>query len=668
MGKPISFIRYGLLGSTTLIARAVRTVFATPLPIPTTHDNGGVASYSDDYNYGQGHVLAKRETAKGAMLGVYVIVIAVLVIFSGIIAGLTLGLMTLDETQLQVLARSGNPTQRRHAEKILPVRRNGHLLLVSLLLANVVVNETLPIISENAFGGGVTAIVTSTVLIVVFAEIIPQAVCSRYGLAVGAFMAWPVRILIWCMFIFSYPIAKLLDYILGQNHGMVYRRSELAELLTFHSQQEHHGGDLNLDAVTIMRGALDLHEKTVENAMTQIEEAFMLHIDTRLNRETIEKIVKSGHSRVPVYDMVADEEDMLDAERSHQHLSPEAMGTRRCIIGCLLVKNLILLDPDDSVPLREVSISTLPTVQSDLPLFDILNSFQEGRSHMAIVVPAPPKPYEPPAAQDDLSRRGSRTRRSSDASSTTANNVTTNAPPLTWSEQEMKRLSPVGIITLEDVLEELIGEEIYDESDVLQLPRTGLAIPLESGQRFILATDRGRQLRDRDRNRTLSTESKKPLISRTRSFSSNHTRSLSRPAERNSMSEVDTRERAYSEASRATFELMLGDDAEEGIPADATLGQGHHSQPSTAAAPSMSPKHKRISSLVGTGPDITMTTSSPVVMGEDDIQMSESIELGRIRSSSVGKEGWKNRFKSASSASLSVSGRRSQSSARTQQS
>ncbi|ODQ50589.1 DUF21-domain-containing protein, partial [Saitoella complicata NRRL Y-17804] len=412
MGKPISFIRYGLLGSTTLIARAVSTVFATPLPIPTTHDNGGAASYTD-YDHGQAHVLAKRETAKGAMLGVYIIVIAVLVIFSGIIAGLTLGLMTLDETQLQVLARSGNPTQRRHAEKILPVRKNGHLLLVSLLLANVVVNETLPIITENAFGGGVMAIVTSTVLIVVFAEIIPQAVCSRYGLAVGAFMAWPVRILIWCMFVFSYPIAKLLDYILGQNHGMVYRRSELAELLTFHSQQEHHGGDLNLDAVTIMRGALDLHEKTVENAMTQIEEVFMLHIDTRLDRETIEKIVKSGHSRVPVYDMVTDEEDMLDAERSHQPLSPEAMGTRRSIIGCLLVKNLILLDPDDSVPLREVSISTLPTVQSDLPLFDILNSFQEGRSHMAIV-----------------------------------------------------KLSPVGIITLEDVLEELIGEEIYDESDV----------------------------------------------------------------------------------------------------------------------------------------------------------------------------------------------------------
>ena len=72
-----------------------------------------------------------------------------------------------------------------------PIRKNGHLLLVTLLLANVIVNETLPIVMDDVLGGGgVSAVLASTALIVIFGEIIPQSVCSRYGLAVGAFFAW----------------------------------------------------------------------------------------------------------------------------------------------------------------------------------------------------------------------------------------------------------------------------------------------------------------------------------------------------------------------------------------------------------------------------------------------------------------------------------------------
>ena len=45
--------------------------------------------------------------------------------------GLTLGYMSLDETQLRVLSVSGTPKQKAYAQKIQPIRRNGHLLLVS---------------------------------------------------------------------------------------------------------------------------------------------------------------------------------------------------------------------------------------------------------------------------------------------------------------------------------------------------------------------------------------------------------------------------------------------------------------------------------------------------------------------------------------------------------
>lgn len=56
--------------------------------------------------------------------------------------------------------------QRKYANKIMPIRKNGHLLLVTLLLANMIVNESLPVIADPILGGGVQSVVVSTVLIV----------------------------------------------------------------------------------------------------------------------------------------------------------------------------------------------------------------------------------------------------------------------------------------------------------------------------------------------------------------------------------------------------------------------------------------------------------------------------------------------------------------------
>lgn len=89
--------------------------------------------------------------------------------------------------------------QRLYANKIKPIRKNGHLLLVTLLLANMITNETLPVISDPILGGGVQSVVVSTVLIVIFAEIIPQSLCTRHGLYLGAKMAKPTQYLIYAL-------------------------------------------------------------------------------------------------------------------------------------------------------------------------------------------------------------------------------------------------------------------------------------------------------------------------------------------------------------------------------------------------------------------------------------------------------------------------------------
>ena len=55
------------------------------------------------------------------------------------------------------------------------------------------------------------------------------------------------------------------------------------------------------DTVTIIQGALDLQEKTVEAAMTPISEAFMISHGAIIDRKTMEQIAMEGHSRIPVY-------------------------------------------------------------------------------------------------------------------------------------------------------------------------------------------------------------------------------------------------------------------------------------------------------------------------------------------------------------------------------
>lgn len=75
-------------------------------------------------------------------------------------------LFSLSLSQRMVFFFLHHRKQREYASKIMPIRKNGHLLLVTLLLANMIVNETLPVIADTVLGGGFQSVVVSTVLIV----------------------------------------------------------------------------------------------------------------------------------------------------------------------------------------------------------------------------------------------------------------------------------------------------------------------------------------------------------------------------------------------------------------------------------------------------------------------------------------------------------------------
>ncbi|KAL6564324.1 DUF21 domain-containing protein [Orobanche minor] len=393
---------------------------------------------------------------------VYASVSCFLVLFAGIMSGLTLGLMSLGLVELEILQRSGTDVERKQAATIAPVVQKQHQLLVTLLLCNAVAMEALPIYLDKLFHPFI-AVILSVTFVLAFGEIIPQAVSSRYGLAVGANCMWLVRLLMVVCYPISYPIGKVLDYVLGHS-DVLFRRPQLKALVSIHSQEAGRGGELTHDEATIISGALDLTEKTAEEAMTPIESTFSLDVNSKLDWEAIGKILARGYSRIPVFS-----------------------GNRKNIIGLLLVKNLLTVRPETETPVSSVSIRRMPRVPANMPLYDILNEFQKGSSHMAAVVKMREREKEREKEKKPLISSNGRTvvgeklyfNKDSrltvplldkfnghpnsaviDIEKPQQNGFTTNGVD-DFDEGEV-----IGIITLEDVFEELLQEEIVDETDV----------------------------------------------------------------------------------------------------------------------------------------------------------------------------------------------------------
>lgn len=119
-------------------------------------------------------------------------------------------------------------------------------------------------------------------------------------------------------------------------------------------------------------------------------------------------------------DTILDEEGVSKLVNSgYSRVPVHEPGKPDAISGMLLVKKLIQYDPEDAQPVSWFTLTPLPEASPDLTLLDCLNYFQQGRSHMLLV-----------------------------------------------STHPGESKGALGVVTLEDVIEELIGEEIIDETDI----------------------------------------------------------------------------------------------------------------------------------------------------------------------------------------------------------
>ncbi|KAG4388229.1 hypothetical protein GLYMA_09G129700v4 [Glycine max] len=349
---------------------------------------------------------------------------------------------------------------------------------------------------EKMFPEWLSVLIAATILGLT-AEIIPQALCSQYGLSVGAAMSPFVRVLMMVFFPIAYPLSKLLDWLFGKGHTALLGRAELKTLVHLHAIEAGKGGELSLHETRIIAGALDLTQKTAKDAMTPISETFSLDINSKLDMHTMGLIMSIGHSRIPVYS-----------------------GKQTNIVGIILVKNLIFCHHEDEMPIKFMTIRRVPRVGEDWPLYDILNQFKKGQSHMAVVLKCGGNIRTAATGTEGHCpsfEPGDHFRISTDASnwhsqeteyySATLKSVMhregdsdllqrrSEQPDASSSFENLESLSTeveevIGIITLEDVMEELLQEDILDETDQYVDVHQNIRIKLEHARRVSSGSSR----------------------------------------------------------------------------------------------------------------------------------------------------------------------------------
>eukprot|EP00915_Cephaloidophora_sp_WS-2016_P003514 GHVH01004746.1.p1 GENE.GHVH01004746.1~~GHVH01004746.1.p1 ORF type:complete len:609 (+),score=88.40 GHVH01004746.1:72-1898(+) len=413
----------------------------------------------------------------------FVLICIFLVILAAIASGLTVGLLSMEPLDLKMLRLEGNFEEKYKANEVLKLISNKHLIMVTLLLTNSIAMEALPVFLDKLVPSWV-AVTLSVTAILIFGEILPQAFCTGPQQLDIAYRSAP---LMNCLICITYPISKpvsvILDSAFGQETERNMNRSSLKTLVALHRKAPaltqplicgHDNGQVHEmhsvfkkslivgedgqvndpwaadddsdnagtslesdglldDEVVVIQGALDLASKRVCDVMTPTKRMFMLEATASMTKDVRHTIVQNGFSRVPVYE-----------------------GDTNNVVGIILVKSLVDVDwtTDSEAPtVASCMVANRKPifVGENVSLWSMLNEFQKGRTHIAYVVENPNAYIDNVSISDEIDEWDSDSGYS--------------------QKTEMKK-ELLGCLTIEDIFEELIQEEIYDEFDFKKKPMT----------------------------------------------------------------------------------------------------------------------------------------------------------------------------------------------------
>jgi metal transporter CNNM len=120
-------------------------------------------------------------------------------------------------------------------------------------------------------------------------------------------------------FVVAFPISAILDKLYGEEMGTHITRNKMKRMFEIYEQEKV----LQPHEKRLLHAALELHDKKANQVMTPLEDTYMLDVNTRLDKKVLKGIYSKGYSRIPVYS-----------------------GHRENIVGILLARDLVLINPD----------------------------------------------------------------------------------------------------------------------------------------------------------------------------------------------------------------------------------------------------------------------------------------------------------------------------------
>lgn len=325
--------------------------------------------------------------------------IIILILMSAFFSGSETALTATSRARMLAMEKNNN----RRAGLVNQLIEKREKLIGAILLGNNLVNILASALATSFFielfgaTGIVYATVTMTIVVVIFAEVLPKSWAisnpDYFALRVSPYVRWvvilfsPVTTAITAI---VHKLLKLMGVNLDKNISLLSAHDELrGAVAMLHSE-----GAVIKDDRDRLDGILDLHELEVGDVMIHRTNMESINIDTPANT-IVEKVMDSQFTRLPVWRDVPDN-----------------------IIGIIHTKDVLRSIVSQNKKSSELDIAKILSkpwfVPETTSLQDQLNAFLRRRAHIALVV-------------DE------------------------------YGEVE-------GLVTLEDILEEIVGE-IVDEHD-----------------------------------------------------------------------------------------------------------------------------------------------------------------------------------------------------------
>ena len=231
--------------------------------------------------------------------------IAVLLVLSGFFSGSETALTAASRGKLRANADKGG----KGAQRALDITEDSERLIGSVLLGNNVVNilatSLATALLTKVFGqnGVAAATLIMTLLVLIFAEVLPKTYAITNPEIVASRVAWPIGVVV---FVFA-PIVRVVRWLvrgvlylfgvrIDPDSNVLAVREEIAGAL----QLGHSEGIVEKEDRDRILGALDLNERAVEEIMLHRSGIEMIDVSLP-TAEILRLCLESNHTRLPLF-------------------------------------------------------------------------------------------------------------------------------------------------------------------------------------------------------------------------------------------------------------------------------------------------------------------------------------------------------------------------------